>query len=390
MAPTRHRRLEPFLLVRPAGSGPRDRLAAPADSRKAALPVVPRGDAPAVAGRDARGAVAAIPDQPVENALPPLGGRPEEDGVRARRIRNALIGSGIAHLLGLVVLSILFARQALRPPPPEPAVQMVFGTAGMQGDNKIEDQTVGGNPATTKAPSAASEPSKTEAEQHEATPPPPPVEVPVPDVTPAIPPPTPEPVPVPELPPLPVARKRSPPTTQTREHSERVPLRLQAPERRQASRSASPLSHPMDSSFAQTVPGPPRPRIGRGGGSHSPVDLSLGPLVKNGKVNTPYATVGIKGVSDDYAEMIGAWIRRHMYYPEDAARRGEDGPSSVHVVLDRQGRVKSIRLVSSSGSYSLDDATQGMFRGARLPDVPPDMEGDHFDIDLTINYVLLR
>ena len=46
--------------------------------------------------------------------------------------------------------------------------------------------------------------------------------------------------------------------------------------------------------------------------------------------------------------------------------------------------------MSTSGSYALDDATEGMFRGAHLPPVPPDMQGDHFDIDLTVNYILIR
>ncbi|NVN41509.1 energy transducer TonB, partial [Ameyamaea chiangmaiensis] len=138
-------------------------------------------------------------------------------------------------------------------------------------------------------------------------------------------------------------------------------------------------------------PAPPRARRGRSGGAGAPIDLSVGPLVKDGQINAPYSTrTTIRGVSEDYEGEIDRWIRSHMYYPEDAARNGEDGPSSVHVVLDRSGHVKAVRLTGQSGSYSLDAATTGMFRNAQLPPVPPDMKGDHFDIDLTINYILIR
>jgi TonB family protein len=166
----------------------------------------------------------------------------------------------------------------------------------------------------------------------------------------------------------------------------RIPLRTSRPSPSRSA-SSSPFSHPMDLSFSE-APGPQRQRTGRAGGSHAPVDMSLGPLVKNGHLNTPYATVGIKGVSSDYGNEIDGWIRRHLYYPPDAAQRGEDGASHVHVVIDRSGHVKSARLVDSAGFFALDDSTTGMFRNATLPPVPDDMAGDHFDIDLTVNYIL--
>ena len=62
----------------------------------------------------------------------------------------------------------------------------------------------------------------------------------------------------------------------------------------------------------------------------------------------------------------------------------------MHVELDRDGHVTKVRLTGQSGSYYLDAATVGMFRNAQLPPVPPDMQGDTFPIDLTINYILIR
>lgn len=125
-------------------------------------------------------------------------------------------------------------------------------------------------------------------------------------------------------------------------------------------------------------------------GSRSSIDMSTGPLVKNGKINVPYAAkISIKGVSDDYGAAINAWIRQHLYYPPDAANKGEDGSASVHVALNRDGYVLSVSLTGSSGSDALDTAITSMFRGAKLPKIPPDLP-DHFELDLTVNYILLR
>ncbi|BAK84512.1 energy transducer TonB [Komagataeibacter medellinensis] len=152
----------------------------------------------------------------------------------------------------------------------------------------------------------------------------------------------------------------------------------------------APLQHPHNWALSSS-PLPRRNQHGRAGGTGGPIDLSLGPVVQNGKINAPYSTnTQIRGVSDDYGSELDRWIRSHMYYPEEAARAGEEGPSSVHVELDRDGHVTKVRLTGQSGSYYLDAATVGMFRNAQLPPVPPDMQGDTFPIDLTINYILIR
>ncbi len=156
-------------------------------------------------------------------------------------------------------------------------------------------------------------------------------------------------------------------------------------------RAPSPFDSPMDLSFDQSSAPRRSRRHGRSGGSGGPIDLSIGPMIQNGQLNAPFATrSSTRGVSDDYSAEVDRWIRHHMYYPEEAARNGEEGPSSVHVVIDRQGRVRFVRLTNQSGSYQLDASTTGMFQGAQLPPVPPDIAGDHFDLDVTINYILIR
>ncbi len=280
---------------------------------------------------------------------------------RSRRIRDRigqrLAGSGIVHALVLVLLSVMVAQHQEGGNPPQQApVEMMYERPGSSGMVGVGSPDAGAGSSATK---------------------------PVPDLKPPVPMPPAEPPPVPEAVPLPEAEVPEP----LPKPSPQPPTEV--PPRRQADRS-SPLSNPMNLSFSQ-APSPQRSRRARPGGSGAPIDMSLGPMVQGGRLLTPYASAtSIKGVSDDYADEIGSWIRRHMYYPEEAARRGEDGPSHVHVVLDRQGRVNSIRLVTSSGSFLLDDATQGMFRNATLPPVPPDMSGNSFDVDLTIDYILIR
>ncbi len=296
----------------------------------------PQGTAPALHGAARPGFVAdAAPAAVLDRVDQPL--------VRRRRrlrdrIGGILAASGLIHLAVLALLALSYRHPPGGPPQEAQPVEMLYENPGRSG--------MVGEP--NSAPVPQTKPMPTPA---------PPTRLPPMEAPP--------PVPLPELP-----------------SAEAVPKPLPHPKPAQ---NNSPLSHPMNLSFA-----PPRPHHRRAGSGGS-IDLSLGPMVQNGQINTPYAsTSSIHGVSSDYEQELGDWIRRHMYYPEDAAERGEDGPSSVKVVLDRQGHVKSIKLVNSSGSYALDDATEGMFRGATLPPIPPDMKGPTFDVDLTIDYILLR
>lgn len=160
---------------------------------------------------------------------------------------------------------------------------------------------------------------------------------------------------------------------------------------RQKRHSSNPFENMVNLDTGETSP-TPRSHRGRYGGAHGPIDMSYGPLVKNGTVNAPNLSVRkIRGVSEDYGEELSNWIRSHLFYPQDAIANGEEGASSLHVVLDRQGHVKSVRVTEQSGSYSLDAAAMSIFSmHAKLPPIPPDMTGDHFDIDLTIDYILIR
>ena len=169
--------------------------------------------------------------------------------------------------------------------------------------------------------------------------------------------------------------------------SRHKPLR---PWQRPNHHTPSPFDHITDLSFNE-APAPRRRSLRRPGGSGAPINFSIGPLVQNGQLNVRYASrTMVKGVSNDYAAEIDAWIRRHLFYPPEAAARGEEGGSSVHVILDRSGMVLKVFETNSSGYVELDAATVGIFQGAQLPPVPPDMKDRFINFDVTVNYILIR
>ncbi len=304
-------------------------------------------------------------------------------------IAPIVIGSVLLHAALLIVAYLLSQHHQQRGnPQAEPGpVEMMFETppaaSGMQG--RHSDQQAGGNNAASDSQSSESKQEEADSSPGSATES---TEVPAsPQIQQAT---SDEHFPTQrnETAPINPADKTSGQASRSPLHSKTA--RKASHQKQQHSHASSPFDSLMDLSLDQSS-APPRPRRGRSGGSGGPIDLSIGPMVQNGKLNAPYSTRSTtRGVSDGYAEEVDAWIRHHMYYPEDAARDGEEGPSSVHVVIDREGRVRSVRLTNQSGSYRLDASTTGMFHGAQLPPVPPGIPGDHFDLDVTINYILLR
>lgn len=304
---------------------------------------------------------------------------------------TVLVVSAVAHALLLGLLIYEGARHARGLPQgiDQPQVEMMFAPPSRSGMAGPHEDKPGGEekPSESHDAPSASSPDKEQEQQsdeEESVPTPAP-----PTPTPPASPPIPD-GPSTEIPKTRTDRPVSPgiaksgTKSQTHAHSHR------SSRRPTAKQSDNPFANMTTLDFGE-APSTPRRQRGRRGGSGAPIDMSLGPLSTNGQINAPFMTRNsIRGVSDDYGSEIDRWIRAHLYYPEDAIKNGEDGPSSVHVVLDRNGRVKSVRLTGQSGSYSLDAATTGMFQGAQLPPVPPDMKGDHFDIDLTINYILIR
>ena len=90
---------------------------------------------------------------------------------------------------------------------------------------------------------------------------------------------------------------------------------------------------------------------------------------------SPSSTVKMEGVdvSADWLNLVSAWWRRHSYYPPQAGVNGEDGDVTLHMKVDRDGKVEDLELIAKSGSQWLDMGALSTFRDQHLPPLPPDM-----------------
>jgi TonB family protein len=80
----------------------------------------------------------------------------------------------------------------------------------------------------------------------------------------------------------------------------------------------------------------------------------------------------------------------HRYYPQVAAQRGEQGVVTVHMHINRSGRVTAVDLVAGSGSQFIDAAALGTWRGAQLAPFPTNTPEDEADITISMMYVIAR
>lgn len=309
------------------------------------------------------------PDPARRSALPRAG----TALVRRRRARAHLsrwgIGSGLLHAALLAALFLLIMPKPPSGSPEPPTVEMLFGhagSAGLQGASVPQDQQGSAPPPVAPAPAPLTPPDA-------RTPP-------VPDE--AVPPPS---VAVPPAPP-----SRAPalprPSPSTRRPTRPSRAQHQSHAQHHAARTSNPFANMTDLSLAPT---PDIERRGRGGSGNG-INLSIGPMVRGGKLSMPFSMRGGHGMTSDYESMIDAWVERHKYYPQSAAQRGDDGNVTLHVVWDRNGRVLSVDLLSGSGDDDLDAAWEGLFRGAHLPPPPPDVTGDPISMDMTMHYILIR
>jgi protein TonB len=179
-----------------------------------------------------------------------------------------------------------------------------------------------------------------------------------------------------------------------------VPRELQAPSQAPARPAPPPrrspsFPAPMDYSFGTNTERSPARQARHGNGA---IYLALGRATLNSPGAPPRDTNAVTGdivvhgaqLGKDWIELLHEWWERHGYYPREAQLRGEDGSVKIHVHVDRYGHVEVVELESTSGSQWLDMGAQATFRGQTLPPFPPSTPEANADLDLTINYILLR
>jgi protein TonB len=82
-----------------------------------------------------------------------------------------------------------------------------------------------------------------------------------------------------------------------------------------------------------------------------------------------------------------ARLERYKQYPAQAQSRGEQGVAQLAFSVDRNGGVHHARIMRSSGSSLLDEATLALVeRAAPLPPPPPEISGAQIAIVVPIRY----
>lgn len=98
---------------------------------------------------------------------------------------------------------------------------------------------------------------------------------------------------------------------------------------------------------------------------------------------------GRSSADADYFARVLAWLEKHKEYPRQAQIRRIQGTTVLQFELDRQGRVLSYRIKTSSGSPELDREVEAMIRRAEpLPPMPDDMTEAKLDLIVPVQFRL--
>ena len=89
----------------------------------------------------------------------------------------------------------------------------------------------------------------------------------------------------------------------------------------------------------------------------------------------------------NWKSQLVARLERYKQYPSQAQSRDEQGVAQLAFSVDRSGGVHNARIVRSSGSSLLDEATLALVeRAAPLPPPPPEISGAQIAIVVPIRY----
>jgi protein TonB len=103
-------------------------------------------------------------------------------------------------------------------------------------------------------------------------------------------------------------------------------------------------------------------------------------------------TEGAPNVSNSNAvprwkSQVVGMLERNKRYPSDARNRREQGVTQLAFSIDRQGRVVASRIVTSSGSSSLDkEALELAQRAQPFPPPPPELAGAQISLTVPIRF----
>ena len=67
---------------------------------------------------------------------------------------------------------------------------------------------------------------------------------------------------------------------------------------------------------------------------------------------------------------------------------GIEGKVVVRIVVDREGKLKEVSVVKSSGNKILDRAASKLIKKCNFPPLPPEYQKEVFDVEIPIRYEL--
>ena len=98
---------------------------------------------------------------------------------------------------------------------------------------------------------------------------------------------------------------------------------------------------------------------------------------------------GSKGMEDDYQAQLSAWLEKHKTYPRRAKQRRQEGTAFLRFKIDRQGKLISHEIETSSGFRLLDTAVERMLmRSLPLPEMPLAMGKTEMEFILPVSFQL--
>jgi protein TonB len=84
---------------------------------------------------------------------------------------------------------------------------------------------------------------------------------------------------------------------------------------------------------------------------------------------------------------ISAIIEHSKRYPQAARERREQGVAQLAFSIDREGRILSSRIVTSSGFSALEEETLALLQQAQpFPAAPPEVPGTEFKFTVPVRY----
>lgn len=88
-----------------------------------------------------------------------------------------------------------------------------------------------------------------------------------------------------------------------------------------------------------------------------------------------------------WRSQIAAILEHNKRYPREARERREQGVAQLAFSIDREGRVLSSRIVTSSGFPALDEETLALVQRAQpFPTPPPEVSGTEIKFTVPVRY----